>query len=78
MREVRVKMKDGWTLVGPLLTWQPKEGWFMLGSVAGMPASVRLSDVVSATETGTFLNSTGGIVGVDLLSRAKVEGWDGT
>ncbi len=79
MRDCVVRMKDGQTWQGPLWTWRPKEGWFMLAGdrEASGPDQIFLRDVEEATQRGRWVNRNT-ITDTDLLERARQEGWDGT
>ena len=72
MKIVKVKMKNGKVLSGPMWTWRPKEGWF---EIAGEDFGViKLEDVDSAIEYGVQ-TSHSVIEDVDLLQKARQQGW---
>lgn len=68
MRDTVVVLKSGEKLVGPLWTWRPAEGWFELAGEERMV--IRLEDVASAKTV-----SIDRVEDVDLLQRAKEQGW---
>jgi hypothetical protein len=75
MHDVIVKMKDGRDLQGPLWLWRPKEGFIEL---AGEDLMVlKLRDIESAVEKGVQVTIRR-FEDVDLLKKAREEGWDGT
>lgn len=80
MHGALVVLKDGRTLTGPLWSWRPAEGFFTLvdeeGVNEGNPIDVRLSEVVSAVDYGIRVSVTR-TEDVDLLARARAEGWEG-
>jgi hypothetical protein len=87
MRDAIVVLKNGKTVEGPLWTWRPKEGWFELAAmhdedIAAIankkdPGRILLREVVSAVNPQQRINIHE-IRDVDLLERARNEGWDGT
>jgi len=74
MHNVSVKMKDGTKHQGPLWIWRPMEGWFEL---AGVEPRIHLRDVESAVHLGQRVTLSLLLQDVDLLERAKSEGWTG-
>jgi hypothetical protein len=78
MHDTRVVLKNGRTITAPLWTWRPSEGWFSLVCEADDPTDgvIKLSDAVSAVTYGTRtrIDVT---EDVDLLAKARKEGWDG-
>jgi hypothetical protein len=77
MHDALVTMKDGRTFCGPVWTWRPQEGYFTLGGDDDAPDRVMLRDVASAVVKDQRVG-IGRIEDVDLLERARREGWDGT
>ena len=82
MTSVTCVMKSGETYCGPLWAWRPKEGWFSL--VLDMPESpdqIWLRDVASAINRGERIGvlqpGVARLADVDLLVRAREEGWSG-
>jgi hypothetical protein len=81
MHDVSVKLKDGATFQSPLWTWRPDLGWFTL---VGVERIFRLADVESAVQHGVRRREPGMGMGplytspVDLLERARKEGWNGS
>ena len=80
MTDCTVIMLDGEMYCGPMWVWRPKEGWFALVLdpvyYPDAPAQIMLRDVLSAEERGVR-TSVSTIEDVDLLARARAEGWDG-
>lgn len=78
MRDVVVVMKDGRKACGPLWTWRPEDGWFDLVLPDDDPLSgpIRLADVASAVNKKAWVRHDE-VRDVDLLERAREEGWDG-
>jgi len=78
MHDVRVEMKDGTVLTAPLWTWRPDLGWFTL---VGIERTILLSDVKAAVQKDTRKMPGNpplfGTETVDLLERARREGWNG-
>ena len=73
MHNVYVKMKDGTERCNPLWCWRPAEGWFTL---FGAPEDkIYLRDVVSAVQYGQRVSVKEPCTDVDLLTRARKEGW---
>lgn len=70
-----VTMKDGTVIRGPLWEWQPEEGWFQLVGDEDMPDRIWLRDVQSAVNHGQR-TSVDKVENVDLLDRARREGWN--
>lgn len=82
MTTVRVKLKGRDALLyGPMWTWRPKEGWFSIISEHEDPNTdeikIYLRDVESAVDQQVMVRK-GVIEDVDLLVRARDDGWDGT
>lgn len=75
MHDTRVKMRDGREFCGPLWTWRPEEGWFAIASDEA-PPRINLRDVASAVNEGQRV-SVNEVRDVDLMERAREEGWDG-
>lgn len=75
MKPTIVVMKDGRQFEGPLWEFRPKEGWFSI-SDNDAPNPIRFSEVQSAV-TRRVQVQFDLITDVDLLERAKNEGWDG-
>jgi hypothetical protein len=73
MHDVKVLLKNGKVLCGPLWTWRPRDGWFSLVSEENY-GPIQLEDVVSAVEEGLRTHSET-IEDVDLLKRARDDGW---
>lgn len=76
MHDVSAKMKTGEIYVGPLWAFRPAEGWFSL-AVEGAPDKIYFRDVDTATNKGVRHSAAGAVHDVDLLDRARREGWDG-
>jgi hypothetical protein len=77
MHDVRVKMRDGRIFVGPLWTFRAREGYFSIVDEEA-PPQIRFTDVESAVNEDVRFNIRGEVRQVDLIDRAKKEGWDGT
>lgn len=73
MRDVVVRLKDGTVLCGPLWDWRPREGYFTIVSEVNY-GPILLSDCVSAINEQQWVRHDL-IEDVDLLARAKAEGW---
>lgn len=73
MRDVRVKLKTGGSFQAPLWQWRPELGWF---SLAGGDV-ILLIDVESAT-TRERRHVDAPEEDVDMLERARKEGWNGS
>lgn len=75
MRDVSITLLSGESLCGPIWYWRPAEGWFSL--VGDTPdEKIFFRDVAQAINPIAWL--PGGLVGpVDLLEKARREGWDG-
>ncbi len=73
MHDTIVEMHDGNTFCAPLWMWRPKEGWFSLAGAG--PDKIYLCDVKSAVNKNVFDTKLVGRVDVDLLAKAKMEGW---
>jgi len=78
MREASVTMKDGSRWCGPINYWRPVEGWLSLmgAKVDAGPDKIWLRDVKEATDYGV-MTRINVVEDVDLLERAREEGWDG-
>lgn len=76
MRDATVKMKDGSTRCAPIWEWHAQEGWMRLVSEAGEDGVVRFADVEEASVM-QWVHASVGPERVDLLARARREGWDG-
>jgi hypothetical protein len=76
MHDCKVIMKDGRKFSGPLWDWRPVEGWFSIPSDENAPEKIFLRDVASAVNHG-LRTGIGKIEDVDLLERARKNGWDG-
>ena len=78
MRTTRVTLKDGTKLSGPIWEWKPAEGYFTLVGAApnGDPARVLLRDVAEGVTERMWV-SKDVIKDVDVIERAKKDGWDG-
>jgi len=72
MHDATARLKNGTVLQAALWTWRPSEGWFEL--LEG--GKIRLADVVSLTQEER--THPGVVEVVDLLQRARDQGWDGT
>lgn len=74
MQDAEVQLKNGQTFKAPIWEWRPRDGWFGL---VGHDTPIYLRDVASAVDRNqrTKLNV---VEDVDLLARARREGWDGT
>lgn len=83
MHDVVVKMKDGEVHCGPLAMWRPKEGWFSLVldpkyyKPEAPPVRFYFRDTEAVTEPGARVGP-GRTEILDLLAKARREGWDGT
>jgi len=74
MRDATIKLKSGNVLCGPIWIWRPEAGFVQL---AGEDAEiVRLVDVEEA-HVQMWQHAAVGPERVDLLERARREGWDG-
>lgn len=73
MQDAIVKLKDGTEFCSPLWEFNPKKGFLRL--VDGEP--IRLKDIESATNKNQWIHWDT-IKDVDLLERARQEGWNGT
>lgn len=72
MPDIHVRLRDGTRICASMWMWRPKLGWFTLAGEAG--GQIMLTDVVEATcEVRT---PAGGVEVVDLLDRARREGWN--
>lgn len=72
---VLVELKDGRKYCGPLWAWRPSEGWFSLVlDEPDAPDEFFLKDVVSAVDLDQRVE-VNEQRDVDLLDRAKEEGW---
>jgi hypothetical protein len=75
MHSVKVILKDGTIISGPLWTWKPKEGWFsLINESGGDPIKIQLINVKSAIEDDVRV-AINKVENVDLLERAHKEGW---
>jgi len=72
---VKVTMKDGKTYEGDLWTWRPVQGWFALLDDHA-PERIWLRDVSQAVNKNVW-RTVKGPEDVDMLERAKKEGWAG-
>jgi hypothetical protein len=85
MTDALVKMKDGRTYCNPIWMWRPKEGWLsLIATGEGEPDKIWLRDVESAVEKGQRVGieiidgeRRPKIRDVDLLERARADGWNG-
>ena len=76
--DVDIEMKNGDRLSSCLWIWRPKEGWFALiddGFIKKCYGTIFLRDVKSAIERDVHVTYNK-IEDVDLLKRAKEEGWN--
>lgn len=73
MHDATIVMKDGKEYCAPIWTFVPARGCLTLVDV---PEILYFRDMVSA-KTMTRLTVAGELEEVDLLSRARKEGWDG-
>lgn len=80
--DVKVVMIDGRVFEGPLWEWRPLEGWFTLViddlNYPNAPDRFRLRDVVSAVDRNQRVSVDRLAEDVDLLVRARLDGWDGS
>lgn len=78
MHGTHVKLKDGREFTGPLWAWRPDLGFMEIvdeeGVNGGNPIQVRFDDVESATNFGIRV-TVDRTEDVDLLTRARAEGW---
>ena len=77
MHDVVIELKDGRKLIGPIWTWHPKEGYLELDIDHWSEGKVYFRDIKTAVQCDVMVNITS-IEDIDLLVRAKNEGWDGT
>jgi len=74
MHDIIITLRSGEQLSNPIWYWRPEEGWLSL--VGAGSEKIFLRDVASAVDPTAWL--PGGKVGsVDLLEKARKEGWDG-
>jgi hypothetical protein len=73
---VVVILKDGRRFCGPIWTWRPEEGWFSLVGDESMPECFQLTEVESAVDRKQRV-AIDRQADVDLLERARQEGWNG-
>lgn len=79
MHDANVILKDGTHICGPIWMWRPAEGYFTVVNTEGGPQiTVQLADCVSAVQRGARTSVTHVNVDVDLLERARKEGWNTT
>jgi len=76
MHQTTVRMKDGRTFCGSIWTFRPEEGWFSIPDDESAPDRIYLRDVASAVTRGDRCRY-GRIEDVDLLERARRQGWQG-
>lgn len=76
MHDARVKMKDGREYFASLWSFRPTEGWFSICD-NDAPEKIFFRDVESAVNFGVRVHALD-VRDVDLLERARREGWDGT
>lgn len=76
MHLTEVELKDGKKFSGFIWLWRPKEGYFTLGGSDG-PGLIKLSAVKRAIESSVRVRRDLPLEDVDLLMRAKEDGWDG-
>lgn len=78
MHNTRVKLKDGREFTGSLWTWRPDLGFMEIldeeGVNDGNPIEIHLDDVEFATNFGIRV-TVDRTENVDLLARARAEGW---
>lgn len=75
MSIVYVQLKDGTTRSGPLWMWRPKEGWFLLAEEGDDVEPILLAECVSVINRSERVGPSGQVGDVDLLERARKEGW---
>lgn len=83
MTDVLVKLKNGTVVCGPLWLWRPKEGFFDLVVEKTENGHILLDDVETAVENHLRVgidrtdpkNPVPRFDNVDLLQRAREEGW---
>lgn len=75
MHDAIVRMKDGREFCGPIWEFNPRDGYLTIP----MDCDERLyfRDIESAVQTGQRTHP-GVVEDVDLLAKARKEGWDGT
>jgi hypothetical protein len=73
MHDAKVTLKDGQVLVGPIWEWRPRDGWFSLAGFEDGPVEIQLANVAEAHEEERV--GPGRVERVDLLERAKKDGW---
>ncbi len=82
---VEARMKNGRTWFGPMWEWRPKEGWFSLVMdhtqyddlrEEDCPLRIHLRDCISAVDQKQRVRIDA-IEDVDLLARAREDGWNG-
>jgi hypothetical protein len=76
MRSATITLKSGEVLCAPIWEWRPEAGWLSL--VGDVLSIVRLIDIDEAhvMQQQHIYQPLAG-VRVDLLERARREGWDG-
>jgi hypothetical protein len=77
MHDATVVMSDGAAYCGPVWEWNPREGSMSLSDAVRGLVQIRLVDVHSAHRTERA-DPQGNTRSIDLLERARLEGWDGT
>lgn len=80
MHDVMLTLKDGRTFCGPMWAWRPQEGYMVLSLDANhydyeVPERIYLDDVDTAIDKDVRYNATGETKDVDLLEKAREEGW---
>ncbi len=81
MHDTKLKLKSGKEIWGPIWCWRPKEGYLEItNNETGKCDTIRFSDIEEGTEYGQRVTIRSPPEGedVDVLARAKEDGWDGT
>ena len=73
MHNANVRLKNGKTYCAPIWGWRPIDGWFSLVQDDG-PIEIQFNDVEEAFEYER-VDTTGQLRKVDLLERARNDGW---
>ena len=76
MHITTVIMKDGREFSGVIWMWRPQEGWFSMPSDESAPDKILLKDVKEASKEDR-VDTSGEEQNIDLLKRARAEGWTG-
>jgi hypothetical protein len=72
-----VVTNDESTYCGPIWEWNPREGFFSMSDAERGLVEIRLADVHVAYKRER-VDVHGDSRKIDMLERARLEGWDGT